>query len=82
MNNIQYKQIRCLTDNKGIPTRVELQDTMLKVTEIMERWADTGRWWKQESEKMFYRIQLEDGSVFEIFKDLVGSDWFQYKKYD
>jgi len=82
MSKLVKKSIRCLTNIEGIPTWAEYQGPMTKVIGIMELWADTGQWWKGESEKMFYRIQLEQGQIMEIYKDLTTGEWWLYKIYD
>ncbi|MEW6082748.1 MAG: DUF6504 family protein [Bacillota bacterium] len=50
------------------------------VVDIMELWRDTGEWWQGETEKLFYRLRLSDGSLLEIYR--AGEEWFLYKVYD
>ncbi|MEN6349354.1 MAG: hypothetical protein ABFD08_08175 [Syntrophomonas sp.] len=52
------------------------------VTQVIEQWAMTGEWWRQENKKMFWRLQLEGDRVMEIFQDLVTGDWWLYKIWD
>lgn len=75
MAKFANKPIHRLTNNKGTPTRVELQGAMVKVKEVLEHWADTGQWWKDESEKYFYRLLLAQDQIVEIFKDLKTGQW-------
>ncbi len=49
---------------------------------ILDRWYDTGCWWESEPPKLFYRLELENGMVLELFSDGAGQGWSLYKIYD
>ncbi len=69
-------------DQQGNPQKVLLYDGWHAVADQLDCWADTGRWWVGENEKMFYRLFLEKGQVVEIYQDLVEGNWQLYKIYD
>ncbi|MDD3269263.1 MAG: hypothetical protein PHX14_08070 [Syntrophomonadaceae bacterium] len=54
----------------------------LPVLEILEHWADTGRWWAGEAEKSFYRIRCSNESIHEIYWEPEQKSWYLYKTYD
>ena len=64
------------------PCRIKYKNRPLQVTKLLECWQDTGCWWAGESEKIFYRLVLEDKSIREIYYDLDQREWYLYKTYD
>lgn len=58
------------------------QGKELRVALILDRWYDTGCWWEGESSKLFFRLQLEEKKVWEIYQDLTDRCWHLYKIYD
>lgn len=52
------------------------------ITQILEKWAEVGQWWRNENEKMFWRLQLEGDGIVEIFQDQATKDWWLYKVWD
>lgn len=74
-------QIRVAIKQKQ-PYKLYHYDAWLGVTDILDRWAYAGGWWSGESEKMFWRLQLEQGQIMEIYQDQVRGDWWLYKVYD
>lgn len=77
----KYRPLQVATV-KTEPTKVLHDCHWIPIAEILECWMDTGRWWAGEHEKRFYRLQLVDGGVWEIFKDMVTGEWFVYKVHD
>ncbi|MCX5779780.1 MAG: hypothetical protein NTV45_02955 [Firmicutes bacterium] len=65
-----------------VPCCLWHQGQYWQVSDILDRWQDTGCWWAGESEKDFYRLILEDRSVREIFYDQTEMRWYLYKTYD
>ncbi|MDD2628922.1 MAG: hypothetical protein PHV61_01930 [Limnochordia bacterium] len=41
-----------------------------------------GRWWKEEPERVFYLVELADGTLCEIYRELPNNQWFLYRLYD
>ncbi len=64
------------------PVKVKQAQDWAEIAEILECWHDTGCWWQGESEKIFYRICLQDAAIKEIFQDCDTGAWFLYKIYD
>ena len=45
-------------------------------------WRETGEWWKDESEKDFYRVHGDDGFAAVIGRDLATKEWRLYQLND
>ena len=52
------------------------------VMTIPESWADTGAWWEGEPEKIFYRLLVDDGGLYELYQERISGRWYLYKVYD
>ena len=49
------------------PLGVVRDRCFLPVVEILDRWAEAGRWWEgEEGETAYFRVRLDDGSVCEL----------------
>jgi len=70
------------TDSNGVPLEVKLKGVGRRVQEVLDRWRDTGCWWEGEAAKLFWRLQLEGGRIWEVYHDLSGKGWYLYKIYD
>lgn len=52
------------------------------VREILDSWAETGRWWEQEPEQIAYRVATRNGGIFELTFIPSERRWLLYKAYD
>ena len=60
------------------PVAVTLRRRRLRVTTVEDMWEIAEEWWRaRPTARTYYRVTLEDGRCLTIFRDLVGSDWFQ-----
>ncbi len=82
MSKLVHEQCFGVLGKHQILVKLYLNGQSLRVSEQLECWADTGEWWRGESEKLFYRVQLEQGQVMELYYDLRERVWWTYKIYD
>lgn len=82
MRKPYYPQIRVGVQGET-PHKVFLNGEWLRVADIIDRWKDVGEWWRGETEKYFWRLQLELGQIVEIYQELnkMGT-WRFYKMWD
>jgi hypothetical protein len=52
------------------------------VTRTADVWKDVGCWWEEEGEKVFYRLEIDGGRLFEVYLDRRTGKWFLYRVYD
>jgi|BioPla2DNA2_1021312.scaffolds.fasta_scaffold154080_2 hypothetical protein len=74
--------LRVLEGEPGKPLKIYWQRRWVRVTMILDRWYDVGKWWEGEAVKLFYRLQLEGNRVWEVFFDQEQKSWNLYKIYD
>lgn len=52
-----------------------------RVAAVLDSWQDIGAWWEAESEKRFWRVEVEGGGIFELWQDQAGQ-WAVYRVWD
>ncbi|MFY9188382.1 MAG: DUF6504 family protein [bacterium] len=71
-----------VTATDGGPHFFQWRKKRYFVTAVLERWVDTGAWWENEPEKVFYRLLADDGGLYELYQERISGCWFLYKVYD
>jgi len=70
-------------DAGGQPAGLFWQGRWQRVARVLETWHDTGQWWDGEEEKVFYRVMLASGAVWEIYRPgTEDASWHLYRIYD
>ncbi len=82
MSKLINGKLKVLQDKEQRPARICWQGRWLAVTGILERWYDAGKWWEGEPARLFYRIQLQEARVWEIYREGEPWEWILYKIYD
>lgn len=77
-----FRDLQVIAGEDGEPRKLRWKGRWLKVAVILDRWYDTGCWWENEPPKLFYRLEIEDGTVLELFFDGAVQSWKLYKIYD
>lgn len=67
---------------QGQPAGFFWQSVSYKIVKVLDCWKDTGCWWEGEGIKIFYRVAVPDGGLFELYQDTQKDTWFMYKIYD
>ncbi|HOQ09808.1 MAG TPA: hypothetical protein PLG09_06755 [Syntrophomonadaceae bacterium] len=82
MSKLRHKALQVSCDNQGSPLSLQKDQQTFRVEQVLDCWRDTGCWWEGESEKLFYRLSLDNGAIVEIYRDLETHAWLLYKVYD
>lgn len=82
MSKIINQPVLVVTDRGAKPSRFFWYKRWHNVMDVLEQWKDTGRWWDGEDEKVFFRLQVSEGGVYELFSDMAKNQWRLYKVYD
>jgi len=64
-----------------IPVRFTWKREVYQISKIINYWVMTGAWWAGESEKVFYRVQVNHG-LFDIYYDRKEKKWYMYRCWD
>lgn len=68
-------------DPAGAPRAFVWRGRRLAITAVLESWRDAGLWWEGEVEKTFWRVQVADGGIYELWEDATGR-WAVYRVWD
>ena len=82
MSRLVFRGLQVVVSDEGEPWKVEWKGRWVRVALVLDRWFDTGCWWENEPPKLFYRLELENGTVLETFFEEASRGWILYKIYD
>ncbi len=68
--------IDVLLNGDGQPGRLLFGGGARVVLAVDEQWRDERQWWASPIRRDYFRVQLADGSLRNIFQDLVTGAWF------
>lgn len=71
-----------LDANKRLPRAFRWKGKTYSISNIQECWRLVGAWWDGEGERTFFRIQAENGGIFEICYDHYRRTWLLEKVED
>ena len=57
-----------MTDANGHPSKLNGPQKPVGVRLILDSWRYTGRWWREESPRNYYLLELETGHVIEVYR--------------
>lgn len=58
-----------------LPAQLEWKRSNIDVTEIADQWSESGRWWADETECVFYLVDTEQGS-FLLCQNPMLNEWY------
>lgn len=64
------------------PTAFQWRGRTYQVARIVDRWRYVGRWWIDEGEWLFIKVETTDGGLFELYFDTADGEWRLYRIYD
>lgn len=80
MGKFVHSPLKVVCDENKTPARVWWNNSLFEV-KVLERWKDTGCWWRGEGEKDFFRLDTSD-QLWEVYFDSGNGRWWMYKIYD
>ncbi|HEY3363978.1 MAG TPA: DUF6504 family protein [Symbiobacteriaceae bacterium] len=48
------------------PASFRYRGTLIRVTAVLDRWHEAGRWWEREPERVAWRVTDVAGGVYEL----------------
>lgn len=69
-------------DPGGRPAAFTWRGRLWRVSRTAEVWKDVGCWWEGEGEKTFFRLEVDNGRLVEIYLDPSAEGWYLYRVYD
>jgi hypothetical protein len=71
------RPLRVEADPEGWPAAVHLGGRT-PVRRVQDRWLVEEGWWRPEPvRRMYFQVELEDGQVLVLYRDLRSGEWFR-----
>jgi len=67
--------------NDGTPNSLTLNHNHRKVVRIYDHWRIGDSWWADEVRRDYFKVELDNGSVSNIYHDMVANRWYLAKSY-
>lgn len=80
MTRLVHRPIEIQSWQNGEPDCFIDGDAVHKVSEIVDRWVEMGRWWEGEGSRRLLRVLTEQRSLFDI--ECNQQNWFIYRVWD
>ncbi len=72
---MKTSKIEVRPDKKGGPHMFIWRDRPHIITEVHEKWRETGHWWAGATERTLYRVQTADRGIYKIAYDHAHNSW-------
>lgn len=70
-------KVRAHLNAAGLPARLQLGGEVKVVMDLDEAWREERRWWDlRPIRRDYFRVVLTDGSLRNIFQDLLSGEWY------
>ena len=73
------REIEVATNDSGEPAVVDWNNSRRKVAAILNVWRIDEEWWREEISRQYFRIELQDGLIVTVFRDLVSGRWYRQR---
>ncbi|MBX5466764.1 MAG: DUF6504 family protein [Firmicutes bacterium] len=67
-------------DRQGRPRGFRWRRRYVRVATVLESWREVRAWWRGEPELRCWRVEGEDGGIYELAQSADG--WWMLKVYD
>ena len=75
MSRSTWRPTNVLLDAQQMPQRVLEADCTYQLTQLLEQWQETGKWWEGEAQRSFYRFAAEGGILLELCSNSCDGSW-------
>jgi hypothetical protein len=63
----------------GRPVSVRIGGRQRRVARVSNEWRIDDEWWRQEISRRYFELELGDGQVITVFRDLISGSWYQQR---
>jgi len=73
--------IQVTTDRHDLPRAIVWREHIREVQCVYELWRERQRWWGQPIERDYFRLELEDGQMRVVFRDVRTNQWLLERRH-
>ncbi|MBI4188836.1 MAG: hypothetical protein HY529_06485 [Chloroflexi bacterium] len=74
-------EVTVKADETGTPESLSLKSNRCKVVRVYDRWRIADSWWAEEVSRDYFRVELGNGSVCNIYHDMMTDRWYLTRSY-
>ncbi len=74
-------EITVNANETGMPESLTLKSNRRKVVRVYDRWRVADSWWADEVRRDYFKVELSNGSVSNIYHDMLADRWYLTKSY-
>ena len=73
------KEIDVVANSSGEPAAANWNNTRKQVAAIRNVWRVDDEWWREEVSRQYFQVELQNGPVMTVFRDLISDKWYQQR---
>ncbi len=73
--------IQVTTDSEGLPRAIVWRQRIREVRHVCELWRERRRWWARPIERDYFRLELDDGQMRTVFRDVQANRWLLERRH-
>ncbi len=73
--------IQVTTDQDGLPRAIVWRQRLREVRCVHELWRERKQWWEQPVERDYFRLELDDGQMRVVFRDVQAHRWLLERRH-
>jgi hypothetical protein len=62
---------------EGRPFVVRLKKRPVLVKDVVNMWRIDEEWWRKPISRLYFSLELENGAMITVFRDLLGGCWYK-----
>jgi hypothetical protein len=67
-------------NTRSLPRAVLFEGVMHEVATVQDRWRIDDEWWRETPvSRVYYQLQLDNGRVVTLYRDLIGGGWWEQR---
>ncbi len=73
--------IQVTTARDGLPRAIVWRERLREVRRVHELWRERKQWWGQPIERDYFRLELDDGQMRVVFREVQGNRWLLERRH-
>lgn len=70
------RKTQVMLNTEGLPMKVTLAGQVWDIVGVDEHWREERLWWSRPVRRDYFRVILSDGSLRNIFQNLIDGEWY------
>lgn len=71
--------VQIVPNERGEPLWVRQRGRRRQVVRVIDRWRLDDEWWREPLHRLYYLVEMAEGSIELFFHDLVEDRWYRQR---